>query len=60
MMLGDTEQTLTPACHQVMEAEANYAAGQLIFLAKRFEWKPLPPRHVLHSSEISARYFGIP
>ncbi len=36
MMLGDTEQTLTPACHQVMEAEANYAAGQLIFLAKRF------------------------
>jgi hypothetical protein len=36
MMLGDTEQTLTPACHQVMEAEANYAAGQLLFLASRF------------------------
>lgn len=36
MMLGDTEQTLTPACHQIMEAEANYAAGQMLFLAGRF------------------------
>jgi Zn-dependent peptidase ImmA (M78 family) len=36
MMLGDTDQTLTPACHQIMEAEANYAAGQLLFLADRF------------------------
>lgn len=36
MMLGDTEQTLTPACHQIMEAEANYAAGQLLFLGERF------------------------
>ena len=36
MMLGDTEQTLTPACHEVMEAEANYAAGQILFLAGRF------------------------
>jgi hypothetical protein len=36
MMLGDTEQTLTPACHEVMEAEANYAAGQILFLAERF------------------------
>jgi hypothetical protein len=36
MMLGDTEQTLTPACHQIMEAEANYAAGQLLFLGSRF------------------------
>ena len=36
MMLGDTEQTLTPTCHAIMEAEANYAAGQLLFLADRF------------------------
>jgi len=36
MMLGDTEQTLTLACHEVMEAEANYAAGHLLFLAGRF------------------------
>jgi hypothetical protein len=36
IMLGDTEQTLTPACHAIMETEANYAAGQLLFLADRF------------------------
>ena len=36
MMLGDTEQTLTPSCHEIMEAEANYAAGQLLFLGDRF------------------------
>jgi hypothetical protein len=36
MMAGDTEQMLTPVCHEVMEAEANYAAGQLLFLADRF------------------------
>jgi hypothetical protein len=36
MMLGDTEKTLTPSCHEIMEAEANYAAGQMLFLADRF------------------------
>lgn len=36
MMLGDTEQTLTPTCHEIMETEANYAAGQLLFLGGRF------------------------
>jgi len=36
MMLGDTLETLTPSCHDIMEAEANYAAGQLLFLGERF------------------------
>jgi hypothetical protein len=36
MMLGDTLQTLTAACHHQIEAEANYAAGQLLFLGPRF------------------------
>jgi Zn-dependent peptidase ImmA (M78 family) len=36
MMLGDTELTLTPSCHAQMEAEANYAAGQILFLGDRF------------------------
>lgn len=36
MMLGDTELTLAPSCHAQMEAEANYAAGQMIFLGDRF------------------------
>jgi len=30
-MLGDDRSTLSPACHQVIEAEANYGAGRLIF-----------------------------
>jgi hypothetical protein len=36
MMLGDTEQTLVPSCHEIIEGEANYAAGQILFLADRF------------------------
>jgi hypothetical protein len=36
MMLGDSEQELTPACHVILEAEANYGAGQLLFLRNRF------------------------
>ncbi|MCK5911074.1 MAG: ImmA/IrrE family metallo-endopeptidase, partial [Caulobacter sp.] len=36
LMLGDHEQSLTPACHAQIEAEANYAAGQLLFLQSRF------------------------
>ncbi|MQW89120.1 ImmA/IrrE family metallo-endopeptidase [Sinorhizobium saheli] len=36
LMLGDHEQSLTPGCHAQIEAEANYAAGQLLFLQSRF------------------------
>jgi len=36
MMLGDTDQTLTPTCHEMLEGEANYGAGQLLFLRNRF------------------------
>lgn len=35
-MLGDDRATLTPACHEQIEAEANYAAGQMLFLQGRF------------------------
>jgi hypothetical protein len=35
-MLGDDKSTLTPSCHAQIEAEANYAAGQLLFLQDRF------------------------
>ncbi|WP_245261053.1 hypothetical protein [Mesorhizobium sp. LSHC440B00] len=36
LMLGDHEQSLTPGCHAQIEAEANYTAGQLLFLQERF------------------------
>jgi hypothetical protein len=33
---GDNQRTLTLACHHAVEAEANYAAGRLLFLQDRF------------------------
>ncbi|RYG96077.1 MAG: hypothetical protein EON58_12840, partial [Alphaproteobacteria bacterium] len=35
-LFGDTEYTLDPACHAMVEAEANYAASQMLFLRGRF------------------------
>ena len=36
-MMGDTEYSLTPECHEQVEAEANYGAGRLLFLQGLFE-----------------------
>ncbi len=36
LLLGDNEFSLNPNCHEQMEAEANFAAGQLLFLQDRF------------------------
>lgn len=36
VMLGDDEATLTQACHEIVEAEANFAAGMLLFLQQKF------------------------
>jgi hypothetical protein len=46
-MMGDDRNTLTPGCHAQVEAEANYAAGQMLFLQERF----------LH--EVRAREVGV-
>jgi hypothetical protein len=35
-LMGDDELTLTSSCHYKIEAEANFAAGQLLFLGPRF------------------------
>jgi len=35
-LMGDSDQELSPACHAVIEAEANYACGRLIFFQDRF------------------------
>lgn len=35
-MMGDNEHTLLPSCHEILEAEANFAAGRLLFLRDRF------------------------
>jgi hypothetical protein len=36
-MMGDTEYSLTPECHEQVEAEANYGAGRLLFLQGVFD-----------------------
>ena len=36
MMHGDNEHTLSRDCHEHVEAEANFAAGRLLFLRNRF------------------------
>jgi hypothetical protein len=36
-MMGDTEYSLTPDCHEQIEAEANYGAGRLLFLQGIFD-----------------------
>jgi hypothetical protein len=36
LAIGDTKLTLTPACHEQIEAEANYGAGRLLFLGDLF------------------------
>ena len=36
VMLGDNAHTLIPSCQEAVEAEANFAAGRLLFLRERF------------------------
>jgi hypothetical protein len=36
MTLGDNQHTLSQDCHEQIEAEANFAAGRLLFLRERF------------------------
>jgi Zn-dependent peptidase ImmA (M78 family) len=35
-LFGDSAKELSISCHQMLEAEANYGAGQLLFLRDRF------------------------
>ena len=35
-MFGDSAHTLTPACNEAVESEANFAAGQMLFLREQF------------------------
>ncbi len=37
VLLGDDKLTLSLGCHEQIEAEANYGAGRLLFLQKKFE-----------------------
>jgi Zn-dependent peptidase ImmA (M78 family) len=57
-LYGDSETTLSPMCHEQLEAEANYAAGQLLFLGGRFAVEALDNVASLGSVRTLAKRFG--
>lgn len=58
ILFGDDRQTLTPECHDLMEAEANYAAGQLLFLGNRFREEALSSPPSIELVTMLAKRFG--
>jgi hypothetical protein len=57
MMYGDDRVTLAPSCHETMEAEANYAAGRLLFLAGRFDEEAMSsPPSIALIRQLSSHY----
>lgn len=57
-MLGDDEMTLIPACHAKLEAEANFAAGRLLFLRDRFTIEALDYEPSLDAVKALKPIFG--
>jgi Zn-dependent peptidase ImmA (M78 family) len=58
MMLGDNEQTLSQDCHEQIEAEANFAAGRLLFLRDRFAEEACDMNRSIASVQSLHRRFG--
>lgn len=57
-MLGDDQLTLLPSCHQQLEAEANYAAGRLLFLREQFEKQASDYKPSIESIKLLKPIFG--
>ncbi len=55
---GDNKGTLTPACYEELEWEANYGAGQLLFLHKRFKEHSDDLRLTLKNFQNLAKLYG--
>lgn len=58
MMFGDNEHSLTPVCHERIEAEANYAAGQLLFMSDRFREQAISSLPSLDLVKALSKDFG--
>lgn len=58
MMMGDDDATVTASAHDKMEAEANYAAGSLLFLGDRFreECRALDPPTLAKAQELKKSF----
>jgi Zn-dependent peptidase ImmA (M78 family) len=55
---GDDQLTLVEDCHIQIEAEANYAAGRLLFMQEQFDARILGAKHTLKSLNKLAHDFG--
>jgi len=58
MMLGDNLHTLSADCHEQVEAEANFAAGRMLFLRDRFTDEALAMEPTLASVRQLKDKFG--
>ncbi len=57
-MLGDTLKELSPSCLEVIESEANYGAGQLLFFQELFVTMARSLPVSLESIRLIAKHFG--
>lgn len=57
-MLGDDQTTLSQTCHQAVEAEANYGAGQLLFPHHAFTEARCSSELSLSHVRLVAKHFG--
>lgn len=55
---GDDQMTLVESCHIAIEAEANYAAGRLLFMQEQFDQRIVGVSHTLKSLQKVANDFG--
>ena len=58
VMLGDNRHTLLPSCQDEIEAEANFAAGRLLFLRDRFESEALAAAPTIANIQSLKGVFG--
>ena len=58
LTLGDDKTTLTPACHEQIEAEANYGTGRLLFIRDVFDEMARSTKPCFKSVEGLAKTFG--
>lgn len=57
-LIGDSAITLSPTCHEMLENEANYGAGRLLFLQEHFAQEALSVRRELKSVQDLAKRYG--
>jgi len=56
--LGDPKQMLLPSCHEIIEAEANYGTGRMLYLGDIYRDRLLSCEPTLTSMREIAREFG--